>query len=111
MQQYTQPADGNRLLSVNGLLRSYDASGNTISIGGDQLRFSYDPQGRMTEAKRNGQLVMNYRTNGKGEQVQRFIGKSSTYLLFDEQGHWLGDYDDAGKPKQQAIWLGDLPVA
>ena len=32
-------------------------------------------------------------------------------ICFDEQGHWLGDYDEAGKPKQQAIWLGDLPVA
>ena len=110
-QQCTYPTTSNRLLSGGGLVRSDDESGNTTSIGGDQLSFSYDPQGRMTEAKRNGQLVMSYRTNGKGEQVQRFIGKSSTYSLFDQQGHWLGDYDEAGKPKQQAIWLGDIPVA
>ncbi|PPT73378.1 RHS repeat domain-containing protein, partial [Xanthomonas arboricola] len=27
-----------------------------------------------------------------------------------ESGHWMGDYDNAGKPLQQAIWLDDMPV-
>ena len=45
----------------------------------------------MTEAKCNGQLVMNYRYNGKDEQIQRFVVKSNSYSLFDEHGHWLGD--------------------
>ena len=110
-QQCRYPSNSNRLLSAAGLLRSYDDGGNTTAIGGSQRTFSYDAQGRMTEARRNGQLVMRYRYNGKGEQVERIVGKTSVYSIFDEQGHWLGDVDDAGKPKQQAIWLGDIPVA
>ncbi|RBI51343.1 RHS repeat domain-containing protein, partial [Xanthomonas oryzae] len=70
----------------------------------------YDASGRMSMAKRAGALVMNYRYNGKGEQVQRFLGTTNTYTLYDEAGHWLGDYDSNGAPKQQAIWLDDLPV-
>ncbi|WP_253276166.1 RHS repeat domain-containing protein, partial [Xanthomonas campestris] len=34
------------------------------------------------------------------------LGTTNTYTLYDEAGHWLGDYDT----KQQAIWLDDLPV-
>lgn len=30
--------------------------------------------------------------------------------MYDEAGRWLGDYDNAGVPKQQVIWLDDLPV-
>jgi|GEM_PF-4543636 len=35
---------------------------------------------------------------------------SNTYTAHDEAGHWLGDYNTAGTPIQQAIWLDDLPV-
>ncbi|NJB92548.1 RHS repeat-associated protein [Xanthomonas arboricola] len=48
--------------------------------------------------------------NGKGEQVRRFLGTINTYTLYDEAGHWLGDYYTNGAPKQQVIWLDDLPV-
>ncbi|WP_238691697.1 RHS repeat-associated core domain-containing protein, partial [Xanthomonas arboricola] len=40
----------------------------------------------------------------------RYLGTTNTYTLYDEAGHWLGDYDTNGAPKQQAIWLDDLPV-
>ncbi len=35
---------------------------------------------------------------------------SNTYTLYDENGQWLGDYDNNGAVVQQAIWLDDLPV-
>ncbi len=31
-------------------------------------------------------------------------------MLYDEAGHWIGDYEANGQPIQQAIWLDDLPV-
>jgi hypothetical protein len=31
--------------------------------------------------------------------------------LYDEQGHLLGEYDSTGKPLQETVYLGDLPVA
>lgn len=64
----------------------------------------------MTQARRAGAVTMNYRYNGRGEQVRRFLGATNTYTLYDESGHWLGDYDTNGIARQQAIWLDDLPV-
>ncbi len=109
-QHYVYPADSHRLASVDGANRSYDAAGNTTSIGGSAQQFVYDDSTRLRQAKRNGAVAMEYRYNGRGEQVQRFLGTNSTYTLYDEAGHWLGDYDGNGAPLQQAIWLDDLPV-
>ncbi len=109
-QAYTYPTDSHRLSAVAGVARSYDATGNTTAIGGTARQYTYDTTGRMTQARRAGAVTMNYRYNGKGEQVRRFLGTTNTYTLYDEAGHWLGDYDTNGAPKQQAIWLDDLPV-
>ncbi|RBC24104.1 type IV secretion protein Rhs, partial [Xanthomonas oryzae pv. oryzae] len=109
-QPYTYPTDSHRLSAVAGVARSYDATGNTTAIGGNTRQYVYDSNGRMSQARRAGVVTMNYRYNGRGEQVQRFLGTTNTYTLYDEAGHWLGDYDTNGAPKQQAIWLNDLPV-
>ncbi|EWC52236.1 Rhs family protein [Xanthomonas citri pv. glycines str. 8ra] len=109
-QAYTYPTDSHRLSAVAGVARSYDATGNTTAIGGIARQYTYDTTGRMAQARRAGAVTMNYRYNGKGEQVRRFLGTTNTYTLYDEAGHWLGDYDSNGAPKQQAIWLDDLPV-
>ncbi|WP_221899381.1 RHS repeat-associated core domain-containing protein [Xanthomonas sp. GW] len=108
-QTYTYPTTNHRLSAVAGTARTYDAIGNTTSIGGTALEFVYGASGRIGQAKRAGTVVMNYAYNGRGEQVRR-VGKTNTYTLYDENGHWLGDYDNNGAPLQQAIWLDDLPV-
>ncbi|MCC4635871.1 RHS repeat-associated core domain-containing protein, partial [Xanthomonas dyei] len=107
---YTYPTNSHRLSAVAGVARSYDATGNTTAIGGTARQYTYDTTGRMTQARRAGAVTMNYRYNGRGEQVRRFLGTTNTYTIYDEAGHWLGDYDSNGVPKQQAIWLDDLPV-
>ncbi|WP_244668875.1 RHS repeat domain-containing protein [Xanthomonas phaseoli] len=109
-QAYTYPTTNHRLSAVAGVARTYDKTGNTLSIGGKAKEFPYDASGRMSMVKRAGAVVMNYRYNGKGEQVRRFLGTTNTYTLYDEAGHWLGDYDNNGAPKQQLIWLDDMPV-
>ncbi|MCC8803431.1 type IV secretion protein Rhs [Xanthomonas euvesicatoria pv. euvesicatoria] len=109
-QIYSYPTDSHRLSAMAGVARTYDATGNTTAIGGTARQYTYDTTGRMTQARRAGAVTMNYRYNGKGEQLRRFLGTTNTYTLFDEAGHWLGDYDSNGAPKQQAIWLDDLPV-
>jgi RHS repeat-associated protein len=107
---YTYPATSHRLAQVGAIARAYDAAGNTAAIGGTAREFVYDGAGRMSQAKRNGAVVMHYRYNGKGEQVRKYLGTANTYTVYDEAGRWLGDYDNAGAPLQQAIWLDDLPV-
>lgn len=107
---YTYPANSHRLTSVAGVTRTYDAAGNTTKIGGAARQFVYDATGRMSKVKASGTVTMNYKYNGRGERVRRFLNTSNTYTVYDESGHWLGDYDSAGAPIQQAIWLDDLPV-
>ncbi|WP_369977410.1 DUF6531 domain-containing protein [Xanthomonas bundabergensis] len=109
-QTYGYPTDSHRLASVASAARSYDAAGNTTAIDGTAREFAYDATGRLSQAKRSGTLAMEYRYNDRGEQVRRFLGTTNTYTLYDEAGHWLGDYDSNGKALQQAIWLDDLPV-
>nr|WP_269058331.1 RHS repeat-associated core domain-containing protein [Xanthomonas translucens] len=108
-QSYTYPTTNHRLSAVAGTARTYDAIGNTLSIGGTAQEFAYDATGRMSQAKRAGTVVMKYVYNGRGEQVRR-VDKTNTYTLYDESGHWLGNYDANGATLQQAIWLDDLPV-
>ena len=94
-QSYTYPTTNHRLSAVAGAARTYDAIGNTLSIGATAQEFSYDATGRMSQAKRAGTVVMKYGYNGRGEQVRR-VDKTNTYTLYDESGHWLGNYDANG---------------
>lgn len=107
---YTYPANSHRLSSVGGVGRSYDNAGNTTAIGGAAREFVYGGNNRTREVKQGGVVTMNYRYNGRGEQVRRFVGSTNTYTVFDEAGRWLGDYATPTTPIRQAIWLDDLPV-
>lgn len=107
-QAYAYPADSHRLASVAGQVRSYDAVGNTLSNG--PREYVYSAANRMSQVKQGGLATMHYAYNGKGEQVRRHIGSGNVYTVYDEAGHWLGDYDGAGHALQQALWMDDLPV-
>ncbi|WP_159015400.1 DUF6531 domain-containing protein [Cognatiluteimonas profundi] len=112
-QSYVYNTGTDRLNHAGSINRWYDASGNTVSIGGTAREYTYTSANRMDSAKQNGAVVMNYRYNGKGEQVHRFLtttGTNQAYTVYDEAGHWIGDYDSTGAALQQAIWLDDLPV-
>lgn len=107
---YTYPAASHRLTQVGAITRNYDAAGNTTKIGGTARQFVYDATGRMSQVKAGSTVTMNYKYNGRGEQVRKYLGTANTYTVYDEAGHWLGDYDSTGAAIQQAIWLDDLPV-
>jgi len=108
-QNYTYPTTSH-LLSQAGSssVRAYDANGNTTQIGATS--FIYNDLGRRSEVKQGGVSKALYAYNAKGEQVARTAGTNTRYQVYDESGSWLGEYDDAGKPTQQIIWLDDLPV-
>jgi RHS repeat-associated protein len=111
---YTYPATNHRLGQIGALAtRVYDANGNTTSAPGTTTKnFVYGDHNRMTQAKNGSTVVMNYVYNGKGEQVRKYLGTTNTYSAYDEAGHWIGDYGNAGgtAPTQQVIWMDDLPV-
>lgn len=107
---YTYPGTSHRLTQVGATARTYDNVGNTIQIGGTAKEFVYNDAGRMSQVKASGTTTMNYQLNGKGEQVRKYLNTANTYTVYDEAGHWAGDYDNAGTTIQQAIWLDDLPI-
>ena len=107
---YAFPASSHRLSGVGATTRTYDAAGNTTQIAGTARQFVYDATGRMSQVKADNVVTMNYQYNGRGEQVRKHLGAANTYTLYDEAGHWLGDYDSTGAALQQALWMDDLPV-
>ncbi|HEY4090716.1 MAG TPA: RHS repeat-associated core domain-containing protein [Luteibacter sp.] len=109
VQRFEYPADSHRLIMAAGVLRGYDLNGNTTQI--DERQFVYDASGRMSQAKVNGIVEMNYAYSPFGQQVARYIAGQTTISLHDEAGHWIGDYDGVGQPIRQMVWLGDLPLA
>ena len=108
-QSYAYPTDSHRLASVAGISRTYDAVGNTTTIGSTR-EFVYSAANRQSQVKQGGVVTMHYVYNGKGERVRRHLGADDVTTVYDEAGRWLGDYDASGSPKQQAIWLDDNPV-
>lgn len=106
---YSYPSTSHRLTDVAGVPRNYDAVGNTTAIGANR-GFAYNDANRMSLVQQSGVTTRQYAYNGRGEQVRRYLGATNTYTVYDEAGHWLGDYDDSGAPLQQALWMDDLPV-
>lgn len=110
---YTYPGTNHRLSSIGANARTYDANGNTTqAVGAVTKNFVYGDHNRMTQTKDGATIKMNYVYNGRGEKVRRYLGTTNTYTVYDEAGHWVGDYGNTGAtaPSQQAIWFGDLPV-
>ena len=109
---YTYPGNSHRLTAAAGVARTYDAVGNTTSIGGTAREFVYDANDRLSQAKQNGIVKASYRYNALGERVSvaNAAGTVETYTLYDESGNWIGDYDATGAAKQQAVWFDDAPA-
>jgi RHS repeat-associated protein len=107
-ESYVYDAGTHHLTSVGGKSRSYDADGNTIGMTDREL--VYDARGRLATAKVNGVVEMNYKHNALGERVEHSIAGNRTVTMFDEAGHWLGDYASNGVPFRQIVWLDDWPL-
>jgi len=101
----------NRIDAAAGLLTrnyTYDAAGNTISDG--NRTFTYNSAGRMMSASL-GAVTTNYAYNALGQRVRKSNASGTTYFVYDEAGHLLGEYDSTGALIQELVWLGDIPVA
>jgi RHS repeat-associated protein len=108
-QSYLYDPSSHHLSSTDGKLRRYDAAGNTIAIGDATL--AYDAVGRLASASEQGRLLVSYGYNAADERIARTeAGNATGLILYDEAGHWLADYDSAGKIIRQAVWMGDYLV-
>ncbi|MCS0583367.1 DUF6531 domain-containing protein [Massilia pinisoli] len=109
---YTLNPTSNRLDATEGpaprKVNTYDKAGNLTGDG--TISYTYGANGRMETASAAG-MTTRYRYNGRGERVVKTSSAGSTYYVYDEQGHLLGEYDATGKPVQETVYLDDLPVA
>ncbi|MDQ1923322.1 RHS repeat-associated core domain-containing protein [Massilia pseudoviolaceinigra] len=102
----------NRLTATSGPLpakrNTYDATGNLISD--DTIRYTYGNNGRLSSASGGGAAAQ-YRYNGLGQRTTKADSTGATsYLVYDESGRILGEYDSAGTPMQETIYLGNIPI-
>lgn len=123
---YVIEATSNRLESVAGTVRTYDAVGNTI---GDGSRTSiYSGRNRLVEVRDGNAVIGRYTHNAFGERVCKAVAGNScptrnadgstnsgsgphTQFVYDEDGHLIGEYDAAGALIAEHVWLGDTPIA
>ncbi|ALN90190.1 RHS repeat-associated core domain-containing protein [Lysobacter gummosus] len=106
---YTYPVGSHRLAQAGSDgSRNYDASGNSIQIGSNT--FVYNEAGRSSELKQGSTLVQTYLYNGRGEQLRKYTAATERYMLYDESGRWLGEYDGNANVIQQLIWMDELPI-
>jgi len=115
LSNYTYPNTSHRLLSTgptgNVITRGYDAMGNTTSIG--SLNFTYDDTGRMSVVKNGSTQLRQYSYNARGERTRKshtgFVNDTQK-MIYDENGHLLGDFDNGNNIIDEYIWMDDRPV-
>lgn len=105
---YEYPVASHRLVRAGDSAREYDASGRTSTAG--DARFTYNADGQVEDAYVGGKLVASYGYNSWGERVLTRRGSTETITVYDENGHWIGDYAPDGRALRQIIWMGDHPV-
>jgi RHS repeat-associated protein len=104
----------NRLLATSSggitATRLYDETGNTLDDGSD--RYTYDARGRLIETRDTSDtLLASYKLNAFGQRVYKKKGSTTTYFVYDEAGHLIGEYKGSAALSQETVYLGDIPVA
>ena len=113
---YTQTIDpaSNRQTASTGptpTTNSYDAAGNQTNDG--NVTYSYSDRGRLASVTKAG-TTTSYLYNGLGQRIIKQgtnVPSGATRYAYDAAGHLIGEYDQAGTPIQETVYLGDTPVA
>ena len=107
---YTVSSTSNRVNSISGALPrtyTYDAAGNAKTWS--NITLTYNKRGRESSAV-VGTTTTNYTYNAVGQLIKK-SGGINALLMYDEEGHLMGEYTTAGALTQETVWLGDIPVA
>jgi RHS repeat-associated protein len=64
----------------------------------------------MTSVTKSG-VTTTYTYNALGQRVTKTTAGNTTYFVYDEAGHILGEYDNAGSLIEEIAWMYDIPVA
>lgn len=109
-EDYVYASDSHRLVSVGSVRRQYDASGNIANIDRG-LMFNHDARSRLEAvASTRPRLSVHNTYNGFGQRVRKRGTDGERLFVYNLQGQLLGEYDAAGRPIQEYIWMDHLPV-
>ncbi|MGY6517290.1 MAG: RHS repeat-associated core domain-containing protein [Lysobacteraceae bacterium] len=109
-EDYVYASDSHRLVSVGGVQRQYDASGNIANIDRG-LMFNHDARSRLEAVVSiRPRLSVHNTYNGFGQRVRKSGTDGERLFVYNLQGQLLGEYDAAGRPIQEYIWMDHLPV-
>ncbi|HTR58586.1 MAG TPA: RHS repeat-associated core domain-containing protein [Casimicrobiaceae bacterium] len=123
-QQFTYDPVGNRLnatldgesanLSYNGSNRLQAMIGTASAgylNGATSLAWTYNNANRLVQIQSGGTTIASYTVSALGQRVAKTVSGVTTVFVYDEQGHFAGEYDGAGNLIEETVWLEDLPVA
>ena len=106
----------NRLDSVGGQSRNYDAAGNTINDGTGTTSV-YNARNRLIRTTKAG-LTTHYAHNAFGERVCKasagpdcLQSADRIEYVYDDDGHLVGEYAPNLADHAETLWLGDTPIA
>jgi RHS repeat-associated protein len=107
----TIASSSNRLTQVQDVggtaAVTHDAAGNITADGTNS--YGYSDRGRMGSATTaNGAVTYSY--NGLEQRARKSSAGGTSYYVYDEAGQLLGEYDGAGKPLYETIYLGSMPA-
>jgi len=113
---YTQSVDpaSNRQTASTGstaTTNSYDAAGNQTNDG--TITYNYSDRGRLASVAQ-GTTSTSYLYNGLGQRIIKQganVPTGATRYVYDDAGHLIGEYDQAGNALQETVYLGDTPIA
>lgn len=89
---------------------TFDAAGNLTGDG--TATYSYSDRGRLASVTKAG-TTTNYLYNGLEQRIVKQgsgVSTGATRYVYDDAGHLIGEYDQAGTSIQETVYLGDLPV-
>ncbi|MBU1306649.1 MAG: RHS repeat protein [Alphaproteobacteria bacterium] len=106
-------SDSNRLVSIDGLAVTTDATGSLTQYSNNR-NFEYDAQGRLAQVNIGSNVIAQYRYNALGQRTNKITGTATTTFLYGPNGQLLGEtrYSPTGAKlsSQFFLWLDSLPL-
>lgn len=108
-QLYTLPDHPHAVSQAIGLTIAYDAAGNLTSAG--DHAFTYNEEGRMTEARQGGVLAGSYDYDAAGNRVRKTVSGVETLFFYGVEGVVTTEADGAGLVTTSYVYVGPRRVA
>ncbi len=103
----------NRLMSINGATRVFDAAGNLTAT--EDQSFEYDDQNRLIRIKKGEEVKASFLYNALGQRTHKTNRLYTTTFIYGFKGELVAEnrFDNAGKKvtSQYYIWIDGAPLA